>query len=415
MRDLFRTSSEAHGRPAAWALGLLFVLLPLAPELLPVLMVLAALALILRYRRPPRLHGPLLERLSVLIGPALYLLYVIGMAWSVNWDYGLFDLQIKLPLALFPLLLLVLPADRRKGGQALLTWFALGNALAVVLCCAAVPVHLYRGDGGLATEIFGNAFSLFLHPSYFALYLCVALLVVLLAWPVALRRWRGPLLVLFSLGIVLCGSKAGWLSLVMLLPAVLVLRWRDGTVRGWSLALIAGSLGGVALLTAFSPNVRERVLEAWHAATSTDRHQNADTSTEERKLAWDGARDVVRANLPWGTGTGDVKDELIASYARKGYVHMVEKRLNAHSQYLQTWATLGWPGLALLIALLALPVLVAGRTRDVLLLLFILLHALNWAVESMLEVQAGVVGFSCLWWALATRETRTSPLHAQRP
>lgn len=284
--------------------------------------------------------------------------------------------------------------------------FILGNLTAVALNCAMVPLHVLVDGKPWSAAIFGSDFSMFMHPSYFALYLCFALAAIL--WlPWTLRPvHRGSLVTVLCAGVVLCGSKAGWACLPVVLFAVLITEWRDPSLRRLAIRFLVVSILGMVLLIAGSVNVRQRVAEAWHAAISTEEMADADTSTEERKLTWDGAITVIHESLPWGTGTGDVKDELLAMYARKGYARLVELRLNAHSQYLQTMATLGWPGIILLLMVLAMPLYRFIRAKDALGAVFILLNTLNWAVESMLEVQAGVVFFAFILFVLALRGPR---------
>lgn len=99
-------------------------------------------------------------------------------------------------------------------------------------------------------------------------------------------------------------------------------------------------------------------------------------------------------------------------YSERGQDWVYEHRLNAHSQFLQSTACLGIAGGVVLVLMLLLPLIGPWR-RDPLVLLFLLVCALNWAVESMLEVQAGVV-----WTALmALLLFRTAPDHApaERP
>lgn len=399
----YRDLRAAHGTWASASLAALSLLLPLAPVAVPPLIILSAVILIIRYRsngaartwyREPAMLAPM----------AFFLLYVIGLAWTEDFGYAFFDLEIKLPLALVPLAVLFTPHADRTGGRGLLTLFIAGNVVAVAACVAMVPAHLLLGRGDLSSQLFGNDFSLFLHPGYFALYLCIALAAVLFG-AVRTSGTAGPLLqAVLLIGIVLTGSKAGWLCLALLLVAA-AMRHRSGPAT-WLLvaALVAG-----AATAALSPNLRERLGEAWRAMRDDGLHPEATTSSEVRKLAWHSAAQVVASEWPWGAGTGDVKNELLERHAANGYTHLVEERINAHQQYLQTAATLGLPGALAIAALLLVPLWAAWRARAWPAVAFLLLSALNWSVESMLEVKAGTDIHA---WALLAfafmREHRTS-------
>ena len=79
-------------------------------------------------------------------------------------------------------------------------------------------------------------------------------------------------------------------------------------------------------------------------------------------------------------------------YDAKGYTGASEMRLNAHQQFLQSAACLGVLGLLTLCAMVLAPFFGTGR-RDALTVIILILAICNWMVESMLEVQAGVIFF----------------------
>jgi O-antigen ligase len=110
-------------------------------------------------------------------------------------------------------------------------------------------------------------------------------------------------------------------------------------------------------------------------------------------LVWRAANALIVEQPVLGTGTGDVKDELMRVYTERGYTYPLEKRLNAHSQFLQTAVALGVPAAIWLLLMLLVPLWYAVRTGRQELIAILILAFLNWSVESMLEVQAGVVFF----------------------
>ena len=71
----------------------------------------------------------------------------------------------------------------------------------------------------------------------------------------------------------------------------------------------------------------------------------------------------------------------------------LEHKLNAHSQFLQTGIALGIPGLSALVAMLLVP-LSLRRNRFILFISLTVIMTLNFLVESMLEVQAGVIFYA---------------------
>lgn len=406
------TILSAHGVVGGIALILLCLALSLLPGAVPLLIAITLVAVLFHHRRTegvrsfPAWSGPLFW------SSLLYLLYLVGLLWTTNFDYAWFDLGIKAGMILIPFLAWRIPEVHRIGGEPLLKWFVRGAAVAVVLC---ISVALWRilmesctdrvAHG--AANLIASRFSLFLHPSYFAVHLCFALAVVLLGpRPAGLpMRWSLP--GLLALGVLLCASKVGWAALAVLYVMALAYHWRGPLMKPLFRA-------GTVLFAVFvisvllSPFMREKVEQlvrvTQHGAPAPD----AEGSSEMRELVWSAGAELFREH-PWlGTGTGDVKDELLARYAERGYVHPLALRLNAHSQLLQTPLTVGIVGGVLLYLLLLVPGLAALKRRDGPMLAFVLVLGMNWAVESMLEVQAGVV-FLCIGGLLLFLRTNARP------
>lgn len=414
--NMFGPTGAFRDANGAWATGAfiaLAFLMPLFPAVLPVVLVTGVVALLVRHRG--QWQRPDLRTCWGTAMPWAFLLYVwhvLGMAWSTDMDYGAFDLQIKLPLAVLPLVFLLLPHHARQGWSTLFRPFIFGNAAAVLICMVALVYRLLTLPGAeVAQEVFGERFSFLVHPSYFALYLSVALAALyLVPLPGRMATWRTALSVLLVAGVIGTGSKAGWVGLPVVFGTLMWVCRNDPALRRPLFGMIGAAVVVGALLLVTSAGMRERVAEAWHAVT-VDRAADATTSSEVRKLAWHSAVEVAKANAPWGTGTGDVKNELIAMHARNGYVHLVEGRINAHNEFLQLWAALGLPGLVLCCALVVVPFFHAVRRRNTLAGLFFLLCAWNWSVESMLEVQAGVLFFAFFAFILAMPDGQAGSEH----
>lgn len=323
-------------------------------------------------------------------------LHVVGLAWTSNLGFGLFDLQIKLPLLLLPLLAGFNAPQARIGRDLLAFLFTASCAIMVVASTAASVWRIVAGsDLSPAQEIFSSYWSLLLHPSYFALYLTTAIaawcLLPIHTW--VPRTWSIGVLSVLNVGVVLSASKIGWMLLGPLLVALVVLVRRNTFLRGTLTGMMAFATSGVVVLVMASPYARDRVQEMFRAGSEQEHDPDATTSSAVRWLTWGTAWELFQAQPVLGTGTGDIKDELVAAYVAKGYTGAAERRLNAHNQYLQSAACLGVLALVLLLAMVLVPVAMR-RPRDPLFILFIILVALNWLVESMLEVQAGAVFFA---------------------
>jgi len=410
-RIAWRALLAVHGPWAAGFLAFLVTALPLAPNLVPLALVLFIAAVVVQHRRHFRRPTPALWLTPFPWLAGFFLLHVLAMAWTDDIAFGLFDLQIKAPLLVLPLLAMVVPAMTRNGRDAVLFIATLANGLAILVCLVSALVRMALGsEFGVAQEFFSARFSYLIHPSYFAMYLCFSLAAWLLTpmhtWmPATANR---TLLIMISLGVVLSGSKLGWILLALLLPAVLVLRWRDVQLRRTLVVLGTITGAALALLVIASPYARDRVQEAWHAAFAGTVEDDAQTSSAVRRLTWSAAQELFAEAPLTGTGTGDIKNELLRIYGERGQTWAQEHRLNAHSQFLQSAACLGLLGILCLALALVMPLLGHWK-RDALAWVFLVACALNWSVESMLEVQAGVVWTVVMAFLLF----RTSPVASE--
>lgn len=371
---------------------------------------LAVASLILTAFGTLRIDGRLLWPLF-----AFYGLHLLGMLWTTNRDFGFFDLQIKLGLVLLPIAASAYTAV--TGATALrksMSAFSLGTILAV--CLSMVKALGCFGEKGWIECFTQSYLSFDLHPSYAAWYAVWALAY----WSNALirgevpGRWRWAVIAFLVVALafsVMLASKSGLLCLVVvliMLVALIVLRM-SGALRWKVLGALAVVVAVPSVLLA--PVIGTRTGAAIGAMQRTFEGNEdiyaGENGNDERLVAWLCSAELIRHD-PIGAGTGDIKDALVSCYEARGAKTAAVRRLNSHDQFLQSGVALGWAGLlaALLVALV--PLWFAIRRGDLLLGVFMVLFVLNATVESVLEVQAGVVFFALFLGLLAVRH-RSSP------
>jgi hypothetical protein len=388
-------------------LGTVMVLMPLWPDALPIPIGLLLLSMLpwregWRGWTTPGWSDPLWW-----MAP-WYLWHAVGLFWSDNQPHGLFDLEVKLMALLVPLLVAWNSAAWGRNRALIIRVFILATAATLLLFMLRsswlfVAELQQRAAGEVPPGLpytnifFSSYYSPWLHPSYLAMYGVFALALHVLM-PAGGERSSPGRMVLRSLipvtlvlGVLLCASKTGWLGLLMVLVQVLVLRWKEPAMRRAVLRVaLFGALVFASLVVSFG-TVRGKITDMWSAMRSTE--ANAGDSSSARMLVWRAANALIVEQPVLGTGTGDVKDELMRVYTERGYTYPLEKRLNAHSQFLQTAVALGVPAAIWLLLMLLVPLWYAVRTGRQELIAILILAFLNWSVESMLEVQAGVVFF----------------------
>ncbi|MBS1944375.1 MAG: O-antigen ligase family protein [Bacteroidetes bacterium] len=411
-----RTWQERAALIGRCALLLAIAALPVHDPLVPIPL---ALGIVLLLPQVPA-FGSVKDKGLLLLPVVFYLLHVVGMAWSTDVDFGLFDLEVKLSLLLVPLLAAgMVPVAGRGMLRQAMTALSIGLVLAMVISTwSALTCYSENGWKECFTQ---SHLSSLVHPSYMAWFACWALYYwggnliagnVVGRWPRAVCLFFLFLLLAY---VVMLTSKSGLVGLAVVVAVLLVRAFRKIPRRAWP-ALAGGLLLVVAMPlyfmgTVLSGRIAELTGALGNLVRGDQQVRTVESSSNERISTWDCSWHCLSGS-PWGAGTGDIKHVLMACYEEKGATAAIAHNLNSHSQILQSGVALGWPGLLLVCAMMLAPLVVGIRRKDSLLAIFALLFIINGAIESVLEVQAGVV-FFILFFTLLVR--RSSGLHRDNP
>lgn len=406
---------NAWSLKAEFALWALFAaLLPLWENILPMLLgLLLLLRVLFRNERTNTITRT--DKGYLLLFIALYAFHVLGMFWTENVSHGLFDLQVKMPLVLVPLLLFTSPLDREDLMNAGRGGLIVG-ALTSALVCYAHATYFYFEIGKFTDK----TFSFYLHQGYHAAFLCAGafLLVELmvrhhgLLSGIARIAARIAVLIMAS-AVFMTWSRTG--AIVTVLGAIFVtinvlVKWK--TKRNILLALAGIGLAS-SLLLVKADNLSARFTGLFSTMQNLEHlDKTATDANSTRIFLFDISTDIISDHFFQGIGTGDIKDELTARAEVKGYSGLAKMNLNVHNQNLQVFATLGFPALLVFLIIILLPFVEALRRRSLLLLLFATLFALFNLTESYVERQLGVMFFSFMLPLLIFhfRHFRSDPL-----
>ena len=389
---------------------LLAFCIPLERRIAPILIALLVLNWIIQWNWKEKISNLKAHSLALLPG-ALYILYCVGMLYSENTAFGLRDLETKMALLALPLVFACQASIEKKVTDKLMFSFIAGNILAMLICLAQSAYiyfdEMYLISSGQLNNVaaspkyfFSSYLSYFVHPSYFAMYLCLCVVFLFSKWsdrtdplPEKQKILTVLLAVAVSVFIFLLASRMGIivLSIIWLGGIVYLLLIKKYYRAG--LISIGILLASALILYKSSAIIASRVDAAAHTMFNKHIDKTSTESSEARALIWEQAVTLLKENIPFGSGTGDVKDVLLKKYQEQGMTGAYEHRLNAHNQFLQTGIALGIPGLIVIIGMLLLP-LFQRRNRFILFIVFTGIIILNFTVESMLEIQAGVIFYS---------------------
>ena len=334
------------------------------------------------------------EKKGILALAFLYVTYVVGLIYSTNLKYGLFDLEVKLSLLLFPLVFFVSKIEMKKVVDNILNSFIDGCFVASILSLvsAAIQYYLYSN----INSFFYGELALYGHSSYMALFLCFSSALIYIknikqGNTISFPKKDLFLLALFSLIIFFLVSKTGIISILLIhfgFIGYLIIKnklYLKGTV---ALVLIFTLL--FAGYKAF-PEVNNRFNELFSTVFSESKELNSTSSI--RTAIWKTSLNILTEH-PFGVGTGDVKDVLVENYVKSGLDYAAEKELNAHNQFLQIALATGILGLLTLLVMIFYPFYYAIKNKHIIYMVFLGLVMINFLTEAMLETLAGVVFFA---------------------
>lgn len=321
------------------------------------------------------------------------------MLFSTNLSNGLFDLQVKLSLLLFPLSFIFIGKLNGRRLTEVLKSFIIGCVAASFLCISYASYQYYISYD--LESFFYTNFSYYHHPSYFSMYLNLAFAIIIVN---LIQRYKKlgmsriialmlPAL-LFSIVIFLLASKAGIICysvLFMILALYYVIKVRNFII-GLSLLIIIPST--LLFIYRNSSVLQNRINESIQSFTSKEAiKKEYSPTTSIRIYIWKTSLNLIREK-PLGYGTGSVKDVLVDKYKKDRFSFAEQKKLNAHNQFLQTTLAIGIPGLLLLLFMLLYPLKSLEGMNRLLFGILVLLFTVTGLTESLLETQSGVIFFA---------------------
>ena len=237
---------------------------------------------------------------------------------------------------------------------------------------------------------FSLAFSDFIHPSYWSLFLTVSIVIIWLENPFQSKRWVRVCAIVFFLFILfLCSSKAGIVTTfftVIILILVTFKLFTTAWVRWLIIFFIVGSIGLMFLNPRMSDFIRSV--------------QEGSVKEALRVGSWLSAIEIVKENPVLGVGLQHAESEMTIQYRRLGFEEHIRLELNAHNQFLETAVVTGGVGLAILLSIFFLVLKRAFQHRDILLFLVVFNLGFHCCVESMISRFHGVIFFSFIFLIL---------------
>jgi len=330
-----------------------------------------------------------------LLFASLYLIYLIGIIYTQSPKHGWMDMEIKLSILLFPIIL----SSESKMDFTKQKWFGfafISGAVGHGLYCLGYASWLYFSQG--KTQFTYLPFSKFVHPTYYSMYIDLALVFMYYALTVKGKELSkkekififtsAPFLLLI---LVLLESKMGVIitALLLLIFVVKYFSSKHSPYKTWTMiiVLLGIIISGISRVSRF--NALGNLLSG--------KNNNAPSveSNQARVYVWGAAYKLIKSSPLIGYGTGDTV-ALMQQYKQDGMMGIYQEKLNSHNQYLQTMVAIGIPGILILLGNLFIPLVYTIKRKQFVYGMFLLILCLNFLTESMLEQQAGTMFYGLI-------------------
>jgi O-antigen ligase len=422
IRNWFR-EILTHGEFTFYSALLTLVILPIHVQFLPPFMILWVIAWILEnYSRINLLINS--RRIFKFLFLSFILFYawqLAGMLYTSDIKLGLLNLFGRLALLVFPIVLLSPGEKIKHKSKLLLRIYALSTLIFILYCFVhAIYMSFSIVDGVFLfnphpsniewlSYFYGSDLTIPQHPSYIAMYVLLATFICFEAWYDRSLRLKKRILWLFA-GFVLLisqyflSSRAGILINLILIPFYFI--YRFSKFKKTRFAWIAVVIIILALMPVIIKNQRVDYLLGKILNKQTDYVRKDDP----RFKIWESGYNILKDNLLFGVGIGDVRTELTKQYLRIGEEEMASKRLNAHNQYLGVLLESGLVGFFIFISMFIIMTYIAFTDRNLIYLFFILIMLMFFVFESVLYRLAGVTFFSLFSFLLIHCNNNAKPV-----
>jgi len=337
-----------------------------------------------------------LKKFPIFLLPVFfYLMHILGMIYTSNFSEGLFDLEIKFSLLLFPILIIGKKEFFEKNMNSILLAFLIGNCVAALVCIGYGSFRTIKYD---INYFIYTDFSLFHHTTYASMYALFSIIILIFFLFNKMSISISHKLMAIFLFAILCAYIYFLSSRTGIIAAILVLGFLTISYclmkRKWIL-LISGVIIFMILPYIVIQNHPRFIPIVNFINTPIDSvKMDAAENITVRYIIARQSIELIKQKILLGTGTGDVKDALKEQYKQKNIVHALDPVLNSHNQFLETFIGLGILGISSLLLLVFYPLIVGLKTENVLLITFLLIIISNFMFESMLNTQAGTIWFS---------------------
>jgi O-antigen ligase len=343
---------------------------------------------------------------------SLFLIFVVSAFYSTDTKQAWKIIELRLSLFLFPLIYGLAPMLVREKQFIYKFFICLVSVMPLIGIFTQWSTYVETGDSGwfYNDNIVGYVGK---QAVYFAMFVNLALVGLFYFWytdQLKSNQEKIASVVVVACLIVnqyLLASRTSILTMILLIGGFVVLLIFNKINRKQTFVLLAALMVFVLGLVVLFPKVLKRFdsvkqVEYDFENRNPINHFGGEIKKENwnglntRLALWTCAVDEIEKRPIFGSGVGDVQNELVESYTIKNFYFALERNYNCHNQYLDVLLSNGFVGFFVFVFFLSYLIVKSVRNKNGVLFGIIIVFSLACLTENVLGRNQGVVLISFL-------------------
>lgn len=338
-----------------------------------------------------------------------YFIIAISLLYTKEIGIGLYSLEKRAVLVLFPIIFLLkkkpISSNIRELFEKIfvlivLLFFLYVNGIIIIDFIAALNKGILQGTWVevIRSQDFQYIYRTYfakvsnIHPTFASIYMLFAVGIIVLNLLSAeykeKRVWR--IVLIFTIGILflfslLLAAKGPLLAFFISILFVLFLRLKRAQFVLTTIGLVL-----IFTISIFAvPNLKNRVKEVLHPNQT-----EVISSVSIRKIIHTCSWELIKENWVFGVGVGDIDEALIACYEKYDEEKFTSTFFNTHNEYFNLFLSAGVLGLLSILITLLYPFIESIKLKDYNFLFFIVFIMICFLFENLLSRQKVVLFFA---------------------
>jgi O-antigen ligase len=332
---------------------------------------------------------------------SVFVLYLISGLWAENIKIFSFELEKKITLFLFPLIIGTSNITTNNKQKILLSFIF----SCFLLFSISIFSNLYLNYNDSNTPMFfpdyysGEqlVFRLKLHRVYVSIHALFSVLALVSYNNNTINKYiKYFLIVSLLLYAILLSSRIIIIAIFVLGVIYIIyaiIKNNNFMIKQFILFVLFSILLSITIIK--TPKIRNNLADL----TSFEQYEDVKNVSEGngvhcRYLIWKATKQAIKESPIIGYGAGDSQMALNKQYELMGFELALKNPYNAHNQYLQIWLDTGIIGFLFLLSFFIISAYQAFKAGNELYFMFLALMSLCFLTENLLSNQKGIVFFA---------------------